>query len=345
MRLTLWTPSFLYDDEHLQMDVEVVSEMTADCRVRLRAEPRHPHPLFPPQSEWLDLPGRDGFAMTKYSPSYVRKKPVMLVGKELATGLDVAYTLDLPPLLSQRQELRFVPLPEMPDNLVETPHGLADPSGARVIPLLHRLTLTEKRSWAFSRALATELSPCRKLLIIADDVGGGMTTPLSRHLQRRLAGRNVELVFLPWPTAPLGGTTVRAGVAALLSRLQRTDADRILLVPPAADLTDGIPVRLQKRAIAALVEACHRNSRIRTLILATPLPCRRDNSLEPELVRAIYELASEYNTGSLDLNRWMRTRPGWESAYRRNLASAAVYEPLPVQWADDLAEYLAANIF
>jgi chorismate mutase len=341
--MKLWTPSFLYDDERLQMDVEVVSELTEDCRVRLCLETDRPHPLFPPRDEWLDMPGRNTFAVSKYAPSYVWKRPVVLPGRELADGLELTYRMELPPLIVHGQTLRFTPLPALPDVLRETPDGLVDAAGRRVIPLLHRLTLSEKRSWAFSKALATELAPCRKLIVVADDFGD--PNPLSKLLRERVARRGVELVFLPWPTPPTGGTAIRAGVAELLPLLRRTDADRVLLLPPSTDLVDGIPVRLQKRALAAMIETCHRNPKVRTLILGTPFPSRRDNTLEPELVRAVYELATEYGTGSLDLNRWLRTRPGWESAYRRNLASAAVYEPLPVQWVNEIAKRLADNLF
>ncbi len=239
----------------------------------------------------------------------------------------------LPPVIFGRGTLRFLPL-GFCSGVEETVDGLKDDKGRRVVPILHRPTLAEKRTWSFSDSLMTEVSKPRKLMVISDDFGEG-EKQFSKLLAKTLAQKNMNVDFVKWEPHHFG-STMRGSIGKLVKRISESNADRVLIIPSVRDAHAGIPLRTQIRSMAAIVQLAMMNKNTRMIHLATPFPSLNTTRRIDDMAGAIGKLCREYGIEKLDINKFVRNRPGWRLSYRYEKDNDDLYENHPVHMVDEI---------
>lgn len=335
IELKIWTPSFVYDEEVLDMDIEMVSGLPRASDVLLKTEVSRPNGFLKDETRFINLKGREQFHDARFSPPSRLKENIEIVGSELQNGLDVNFYLMIPPVVFSQHSVRFIPIGQCTD-VNETVDGLMDAKGRRVIPILHRPDLAEKRVWSLSKTIVNELSSPKKLLLIADDFGVEEDS-LSNCLKKKLAAKKIELEFLPWQKTEIG-SSLRGSLGGLIPAIQKSTADRILIIPPIQDINTGIPVRTQTRALAAMMQVAQSNKNIRIIYAASPFPSLRRTQLDNELTKSIEDMSEEYNIEFFDMNSFIRNKPNWRNTYRFDESNDGLYEPYPVHLVEEVSQ-------
>ena len=292
IELKIWTPSFIYDTEILDTDIEMVSGLTRESNTLLKTSVSRPNCFLQDETRFITLKGKEKYSNARFSPPSRLKENIEIVGSELKNGLDATFYLMIPPIIFSKHSVRFMPITQCKD-MTETVDGLVDSKGRRIIPILHRPDLAEKRIWSLSKKIVNELSLTKKLLLIADDFGESPNS-FSESLKKRLATKKIELEFIPW-TSPKLGSSIRGSIGNLVPAIQKSTADRILIIPPIKDINTGIPVRTQTRAIAALTQVAQSNKNIRVIYASSPFPSLRRTKLDNDLRKSIRKMSHEYN--------------------------------------------------
>lgn len=335
IELKIWTPSFIYDTELLDMDIEMVSGLPRESNILLKTEISRPVCFIQDETRFITLKGREKYKDSRFSPPSRLKEHIEIAGSELENGLDINFYLMIPPVVFSQHNVHFAPINHCAD-VIETIDGLADSKGRRVIPILHRPDLAEKRVWSLSKTIVNELSSPKKILLIADDFGLDENT-FSARLKNKLAQKKIELEFLPWNKVDLGSTS-RGSIGRLIPLIQKSTADRIIIIPPIRDINTGIPVRTQTRALAALVQVAQSNKNIRVIYAGSPFPSLRRTKLDNELTKSIKRMAEEYNVEFFDTNSFIRNKPNWRVSYRFDANNDLLYEPYPVHLVEEISQ-------
>jgi len=339
--LKLWTPAFIYDTEILDMDYEMVSGLTKESNVLLKTTVSRPADFFKNEIRFITLEGRQHFKNSRFSPPSRVKKTVEIMGSELHNGLEIALYLMIPPVIFSQYNICFKPINQCTD-LTQTINGLTNNLGKRVIPILHRPNLSEKRTWSLPKNIINGLSSVKKLMIIADDFGQ-MKHSFKNSLQKRCDNNKIKLEFISWKLSEFG-STLKGNIGRLIPVIQKTDADRILIIPPAEDINTGISVRIQTRALAAFVQIAQSNNNIRIIYASSPFPSLQKTKLDDELSKSLQEMTKEYNIEFLDMNAYIHNKPDWRDNYRFEKNNDTLYEPYPVHSTEEISQKIIDSL-
>ncbi|MFZ2655619.1 MAG: PA14 domain-containing protein [Victivallales bacterium] len=333
-------PLFIFDDEILEMTMEIISNLPVENRALLRIRPDHGNQILRQSSTWIDLEPRKKLDTDPFAQPFVFKKQIELNGESIARDpLRLKFTLSVPPLQISDETIRFVPLADCPELKYDAVSAsFLDTHGKKVVPVLHRLTLSEKRTWSFAQSLLKEIAKTRKMLVIADDFSENESA-FSGQLGKLLKSNKTDLEFVAWGKKD-ETSTMTANFGSVIRAISSSNADEVLIIPSVWDSDMGIPARLQMRTLSAIIQAAQSNKSVRTVILATPYPSLEDNPDENELVRGIRnDLKRDYGIEKIiDLNSFLREKDKWKSLYRNDTSSSALYLPFPVQYITEICQ-------
>ncbi|MEI8247035.1 MAG: PA14 domain-containing protein [Lentisphaerota bacterium] len=336
LALKLWTPDFIFDDETLDLFVEVNSKLpfAVECYLDTVASPANS--MFVNGREKISLPGKPVSEQNRFIPDSVSKKQIVLKGEELKQKTEAAFNLKLPNMPFDSKRIKFIKVPDLPP-MVTGASELHDSSGDIIIPVIHRPELSEIRKWELPATVMNRLAGTSKLLVVADDFACGSNT-FSAMLQELLSQEEIELEFIPWRNS--GNNRLLENFASTLPFILKSDADAAIIIPPVRELHDGIPVRNQYRMLAALISAF----KGRNLMLATPFPPVNPTPQEEELSNEVKRLAREYGAAVLDLNYYIKENSDWQKSYRTVPENDRSLELLPVQNIEGVCRIIAKEL-
>lgn len=296
-------PDFIYDDEELQMFVEVSSGLSVEGRGVLSVRPDRPNSMFADGDREIVIPPRRTTQEGAYAADGICKYPVSLKGAELKNGLTVDFNLKMPGLTFSERRLRFIPVTQLPPVTLDALGYFQDESGAWVVPVLHRPGLGELRRWELPVKLKNRIIPRSHMLFIGDDPGG-----LREALEAALDEKKMALTFLAWgqDRAPLN--RMRHDFSRLSARIPECRADLAVIVPAADDLYGNIPPRSQVRHLAALLQIMRANPNIQAVYLCTPLPAEGTGQAAAALTEELYKLARDFGVEVINLHYLLRAR-------------------------------------
>lgn len=202
--------------------------------------------------------------------------------------------------------------------------------GALMSIRLHRPNIRELRKWELVKTVAAGTEKRRKVLIVLDDFGD-----FQGELKRAFADRNMQCEFVCWsPENVSGGSPVPETLPEAAQALRSTDADSVLLIPPAQSRRKTHSLRVEFRSLAFLAEVAGRNPKVRSVVLTSCMPSNRfDTCLEEDrlLASRLRTLKREYGAAFLELNAALRT----------SAEKAARGELYPASLAKQAADFLA----
>ncbi len=334
-------PSFIFDDETLEMSVEAYSELPEDIGLVLKTSASKINGVFINGIETLNLRGKSQAEKFKFATPHVFKKSFKLNGAELKDGLDVIFSLILPPVNFEKASFRFMPVQEC-RNLRETPNGLMDPENRRVIPVLHRPDLAEIRSWALLDYAMDKILPIKKALIISEDFGKNGNA-FQKQIASEFSERGIRTEFLSWRKGS-DGQPFRESFVSFIDKIKSSDADRVVIIPPSVDMWKGNTMRLEERVIAATLILIKENKNFRAVNLCTPFPSVFSSSAEKGTVAAVRKLMRDFGTELIDLNSFIRKKEGWRKTYYENPDDSSMIEYYPVGMSAEIAEFISVNL-
>ena len=323
LTLKLSLPEFIFNDETLNLFVEVNSKLPNDIICYLDTIATPGNPLFTNGSEKISLPGKSVSTQNRFTQDSVFKKEIILKGESLKNRSDVEFKLRLPGMTFNSAKVKFINVKDLPP-MVSGMNTLYDSDGNVVVPVIHRPELSEIRQQELPTAVINRLAGTLKVLVVADDFTCGKNS-FSSTLQAMLNMEDIELEFIPWQYS--GTNRLLENFAVALPFILKSDADTAIIIPPAHELHDGVPVRNECRMLAALISAF----KGRNIVLATSFPPAVPNPQESELNSEIRRLAREYGAAVLDLNYFIRKNKDWAKAYRTSPEQEDTLELLPVQ--------------
>jgi hypothetical protein len=334
-------PSFIFDDEILEMSVEAYTELPDDIGIVLKTSVSKENGAFSNGIETLNLKRKSQAEKFKFATPHVLKKSFKLNGSELKDGLDVAFNFILPPLNFEKVAFRFMPVQEC-RNLRETRNGLVDAENRRIIPVLHRPDLAEIRSWALLDYAMDKILPLKKTLIISEDFGGKGSS-FQKKIAMEFMKRGIQVELLSWRRDSAGQPFMESFVA-FIDKIKNCGADRVVIIPPSVDLWKGNTLRLEERVIAATLILINDNKNIRTVNLCTPFPSVFSSSAEKGTVTAVRKLMRDFGTELIDLNSFVRKKEDWRKTYYQNPDDPSIIEYYPVGMAGEIAEFISINL-
>jgi hypothetical protein len=339
--LKIWRPTFIFEDEFLDLYVEAVSELPFEAHCMFDVQTNGPNSIFPENPEFIHLPRTFAGGAAKYAPASTKKYRFELRGDELSDGLQTIFSVSMPGLVFDKRSINFIPLEDC-ESLVETGKGLCDKQGNMVVPVLKRPGLADLRSWSLPELLSRNFEPIQEVLVIADDYGRHGNT-FSENLKQNLKSREIKTHFYNWnrksPTIPC-----RQSLTELIPLIRKNKADTVLVVPPVEDARRGISVRMRQRVLSAIMQLLRSNPEVRRIYIATPLPLLISRNTEPEMEKAIKKLARDYGAELINLNYHLKQIKDLRKSYRMFEDSDKVLEPFPVGKASDIAEYLNSQL-
>ena len=297
-------PTFIYDDEVLDLAVEFHSELPIDMKAFL--EGRSNSGIF----ENFKFPR--AFTKTSNEPLFpvhdFIKKYFKLDGTKLKNNTELEFSIET---LADGMEspddgfdfdskkIIFRKLAECSGLRAENGHFI-DANGNRVIPILHRPTLDEKRAWSLLNALPSMLGE-PSALIISDDFGG--KTKLSGQLFENAEAARRVLNFADWNLEASDADFV-SETTQKIKLIRESKSAVLIIIPSAYPILRGIPARLQQRLLAALIQTARNNKHIKRIILATPFPLAKPfagNEILKTLLEDIQQLVTEEEIGFMSL--------------------------------------------
>ena len=289
VRLTLWAPLFLYDDETLELTREIRTRIPVALPLELEEMKTtamgNGMKVSETSRETLPMPEFNLSGFDRFAQDIEQKQSLPLDGAEMARSpLDLAWTAGIPGLAFDSAGIRVVPVAELEDFTVGK-DGLYDFDGKRrIVPLLHRPTLHELRAWELPKTIASRLKPVKTVLTAAEDregFGEALKSEFKRH--------GVELEFFPWKKLQSGRDTLES-LPGLFKAVRETHTSRILIVPPSTPRRLILSTREESRIAAFLLQAVHDRSSLSGAVLTPPIVFdstesapRRDRELTAEL--------------------------------------------------------------
>ncbi|HCE46013.1 MAG TPA: hypothetical protein DET40_20905 [Lentisphaeria bacterium] len=338
--MRLMAPPLIFDDETLEMTMEIISNLPLESRILLKIRPDHENQTLKQNTTWLELEPRKNIETDPFAQPFVFKRKIELKGESFAKDpLKLKFSASVPPLQISEEIIRFIPLADCPllkyDAVSES---FLDPQGGKVVPVLHRLSLSEKRTWSFAQSLLKEVTPTRKMLVVADDFGENGNT-FGNQLERLFKSSSINMEFVAWGKKD-EVPTMAANLGNVIRSIAGSDADGVLIIPSVWDTDMGVPARLQMRTLSAIIQTAQANKKVRNIILATPYPSLENNPVENELVKGIRnDLKRDYGIEKIiDFNSFIREKDNWKSLYRRDISSSVLYSPFPVQQISQICQ-------
>ena len=289
VRLTLWAPLFLYDDETLDLTREIRSRIPLALPLELEetrtAVSEDGAFVTETRREVMPVPEFRLAGFDRFAQDIALKESRPLDGAEMTQSpLDLEWSVGLPGFTFDSAEIAVVPVGDLEDFTVGE-DGLRDSSGKRrIVPLLHRPTLHELRAWELPKTLAAGLTPVRKVLAAAED-----RDEFGEALKAEFGKHGVELEFFSWKRSQSGRDTLES-LPDLVRAIRATHAGRILIVPPSNSRRIILSTREESRIAAFLLQVVHDASQISGAVLTPPIlfdaaesAQRRDRELTAEL--------------------------------------------------------------
>ena len=262
-------PVLIYDDEILDLTAEYHSELQIDTLAFLTAGSNSK--LFEGFDQEHFFPGTGNGPLFR-THEFV-KRNFKLKGAEIKSGTELEFSVRTPggnpgddylDFYFDNRRIIFRKLSECGVLHSENSY-FVDADGHRIIPILHRPTLADKRKWSLLKSLPV-LWGKNGFLVIADDFG-----KFSSDLSALTTGKGYKLEFADWNLSR-HETDIVSAVAAKINLLRDTKADKVLIIPSLYPLKRGVSPRLQQRLLTAMIETARGNKDIREIILTTPFP-------------------------------------------------------------------------
>ncbi|MDD3118405.1 MAG: PA14 domain-containing protein, partial [Victivallales bacterium] len=230
LRLQLWLPHFLYDDEEPTVSWEIRSQMPHALVAVLTLKTNRNQMAFPDREENIPLPAWTYLDEKNFRPAQTVKGQLDLAALNSVVGLEMDFRLAVTALEFDHFRVRLVPLAQCPPLQLDG-MGFHDRDGNLIIPVLHRPDLDELREWELPRELEENLQPRKQLLLVGDDFGRDDRS-WSHTLSRRLAARDIRLEFASWHRSDGDRDNPLASLSPLLRQLKETAADTVIIIPP-----------------------------------------------------------------------------------------------------------------
>ena len=297
-------PVFIYDDENLDLYAEFHSEQQIDIKAFLEAKSNSD--IF----ETFKI--SHDFNKTSNEPMFRKhdfvKKYFKLEGAKLKNGTELEFSIEtftddtIPEdekFYFNRKKVIFKKLAQYSDLKTEDGH-FVDSEGNRVIPILHRPTLKDKRSWSFLNTLPAVLGK-QTDLIISDDFGD--KRKFSDELLENAGVVKQKLIFEGWNLQAHDADIVHE-CAGKIKLIRQSKADVLIIIPSAYPIIRGVSPRLQQRLLAAMIQTARDNGSIKKIILTTPFPLPEPfsgNETADMLLKGIQDLVTEQEIGFVSL--------------------------------------------
>ncbi len=297
-------PVFIYDDETLELYAEFHSELQIDIKAFLEAKSN---------SDIFEVfKFSHDFNKTSNEPLFRKhdfvKKNFKLEGARLRNGTFLEFNIktsgiDAIPekkkFYFDRKKVIFKKLAEYSELKTEDGHFI-DSNGNKLIPILHRPTLKDKRSWSLLNSLPMVLGE-QTTLLISDDFGG--KRKFSEELLENAGAVKQKIIFENWNMKAYDADIVNES-ARKIKLIRQSKADVLIIIPSSYPMIRGVSPRLQQRLLAALVQTARDNSNIKKIILTTPFPLPEpfsENKTVGMLLKNIQHLVSEQEIGFISL--------------------------------------------
>ena len=265
-------PTVIYDDEILDLSAEFHSELQIDTRAFLEAKSN--------SDIFKEFKFSHAFNKTSNEPLFRKrdfvKKHFKLEGARIKNGTELEFSIkssadnmksENENFYFDHKKIIFKELSECPELKTENGHFI-DEKGNRLILVLHRPTLKDKRSWSLLNSLPAILGK-QSALIICDDFGD--ERKFSEELSDNAESSRQKLFFEDWQLKAFDADIVKES-ANKINLIRESKAGILIIVPSTYPVIRGISPRLQQRLLAALIQSARNNKNIRKIILTTPFP-------------------------------------------------------------------------
>ena len=335
-------PHFLYDDGSCTLSLEISSSIPAEYSLRFTGKISPENPCLNSFDKILTVPSMPMEGENRYAQSVVLKWDHPLDCSKLnGIGLTADYAVSIPPQEFDRKKFLIAPVSSLPE-LTTNSEGLCDREGRKVVPLLHRMSLHEVRSWELLRRVESKFHQAKKILVIAEDFGD-----LRKELEKCLKKQDIELEFIPWQKrmTPSGSAAVET-IPAIMRHLKHSDADAAILIPPGTVRHGIIGPDAEFHAVAMITELLLNKESIHSVILASPFPFSPDEEKslgkdEDAFCENLRKLRREKGIRFLELNAILRKHPlRTPESYQQN----GIFSPFPLGLARYSAEVIVSEI-
>lgn len=300
LSLHLWAPHFLYDDESATITAEIRNGHPVDVKAVFEVCSLKPDSVISNGREVISLPAVPLENENRYAQTRILKKDFQVQGRCAKQGLYKEFSLSLPGLETGKCPIRMEPVANLPPELKTSPDGLTDCRGVRLIPLLHRPTLHELRTWEVPRKLLNSRTPIRQVLVIAEPL-----PDFENRLREEFERCGMKVEFLPWSSSALpSGSALLETLPRIQRQLHSAAADAAVLIPPAKP-ESVLGAREDLNTLSLILELIAAKDSIRRIVLSTPFPDLTETDVrseEAERDEALRRLRRERGTGFLELN-------------------------------------------
>lgn len=313
--LKTFAPLMFCDDEDSEFTLEADSGIPGLVYADLVLQSADPGPFGPGGQQMLVL-GQAQMEQDHFAPANLWKQswtlPAATLQQLKTAPLQTSWTLKMGGRTFDTRTVVIAPLAALSD-LRAGDDGFTNTAGALVIPVLHRPSLAERRTWTLPRQIEAALTAPRRLLIVT----------ACRNLTPLPTDANTAVSFLYWPDADSSELkTLLQTFIAIREQLAHQSADGIIIMPPTLRQWAWLPPATVPLLLSGLLETAVHNPAVHTILLTTPLP-DASPTVEARWNDAIKRLARDYDLPLLDLNARLKIspRPDFSSAWQQLLLS------------------------
>ena len=330
-------PQVLYAEERLNGDVTMLSEaeIPLDAQVRL-AHLRGHQTVGTLVDEALSLQGRGARMISRSQPTGRNVVPFELAGKDLHPKDTFHLFVRCAPEIFADEAIRICAPVDCAGVHCDEGGKLVNAEGERVVIRLTRPSLSDKRRWGLLRSIASATKSINRLMVVASPHEWG-DRKFVTALEVAAKDRGIELQLATWANGSPASSRMLGSIGAVAQRLESSDADAIVLIPPLADLADGVVTRDLSRAAACLAEMSSSHAGRQQVWLALPPSYRPDAPRSESFEQGMLEVVNDYGINAIPLGAWLETRP-------EKLARAYTEEGMlkhgPVGMHQTIADYL-----
>jgi len=296
-----YSPLMFFDDEESEITIEVDSGLPTTVKAELELSPNQPNPIWQNKTELLKL-GQARSGNDDFAPTDTWKKTYRLLPQEWNAPLQLDMKLKMGGYLFQQHRIRLVPLNRLTD-VAGGDDWFVDARGAQVIPILHRPTMAERRTWTLPRRVGEALLAPEHILLFADREDLNGLTKSSKAIQT-----------VYWPddeSAQL--KDLLQSFCRFRVELLRSRADGVVIMTPSLQRWAWLPPDVLNLLLAGLLETANANSSLGFVCLATPIPNGQTTAaVEQRWCNQIKKLARDYEIQLLDLNAQLLPIPETE---------------------------------
>ncbi len=328
--IRFFAPDVIYDDEVREFYREFYSRLPVPGEFTILQQPDRDNRLFPATSDRVE---HQVDAADRFAPERYLKQRVELAGAELTEPLGVTWSVRLGGVEVLRERVRFIPADQLPELRI-VDGVFSDSEGARVIPVIHRRRVDERRRFELGRMVSDRLPGERVHLVMADDFGLFAT-----EFQRLRKGRGEQTKWYSWRPAgvDIAGFDWMEALPRALDELRTTNAAVVTIIPPPVRCRPGTRNAEEWARLAdLLIAAAAENPAIRQVSIATSFP----DPLLPESAgyeRMLRRNRRDNGVGFIELRAEILAMSDWIRWYRMSPVELAV---LPIPGALEAARLL-----